>query len=81
MARASRRLAPKNVTDRNLFTMDEPFPNPPTDPPSSLWAEFATFLRQNMLWWLLPLVLVLLLFLALILISGTSSTPFIYSTY
>jgi uncharacterized protein DUF5989 len=56
--------------------MDPSHPKPPP-----LITEFAQFLRQNMLWWLLPLVLVLLLFLALILISGTSSTPFIYSTY
>ena len=49
--------------------------------PPSLLREFVTFLRQNIHWWLLPLVLVLLLFLVLIVISGTSSTPFIYTTY
>ena len=54
-------------------------PSPPKPP--NLFTEFVQFLRMNMLWWLLPLVLVLLLFLVLILISGTSSTPFIYTTY
>ena len=55
--------------------------SPAGQSPPSLIGEFAAFLRQNILWWLLPLVLVLLLFLVLILISGTSSTPFIYTTY
>ena len=63
--------------------MDQSSPDriPPAGQPSSLLAEFAAFLRHNMLWWLLPLLLVLLLFAVLILVSGTSSTPFIYSTY
>jgi hypothetical protein len=62
--------------------MDQPQrqPDPSLDQqPNSLLTEFAAFLRHNMLWWIVPMLLVVALFIVLIAISGTSTTPFIYS--
>jgi hypothetical protein len=44
---------------------------------TELWA----FLKQNKKWWLLPILVVLLLFGLLILLSGTSLAPFIYTLF
>lgn len=48
-------------------------------PPPSLLAEFWQFLCYNKKWWLLPIVIVLLLFGLLIFLSGTGAAPFIYT--
>ena len=45
----------------------------------TLLAEFIDFLRHNKKWWLLPILLVLLLFGVLIFLSGTGAAPFIYT--
>jgi hypothetical protein len=45
----------------------------------SLLGEFWEFLRHNKKWWLLPILLVLLLFGVLIFLSGTGAAPFIYT--
>jgi hypothetical protein len=47
----------------------------------SLLAEFVDFLRHNKKWWLLPILLVLLLFGVLIFLSGTGVAPFIYTLH
>ena len=47
----------------------------------SLLSEFAAFLRQHKMWWLVPLVVVAIIFVALILISGSATTPFIYQAH
>lgn len=47
----------------------------------ALLSEFALFLRQHKAWWLLPLVVVAILFAVLIFVSGTATTPFIYQTH
>ncbi len=47
----------------------------------SLLTELWAFLKQNKKWWLLLIVLVLLLFGVLILLSGTSLAPFIYTLF
>jgi len=44
---------------------------------SELWG----FLRENKKWWLLPILIVLLLFSLLILLSGTGLAPFIYQLF
>jgi hypothetical protein len=44
-------------------------------------SEFWDFLRHNKKWWLLPLLIVLLLFGLLVLVSGTAYAPFIYTLY
>jgi hypothetical protein len=45
----------------------------------SLLREFWEFLRYNKKWWLLPILLVLLVFGVLIFLSGTGAAPFIYT--
>jgi hypothetical protein len=47
----------------------------------SLFGEFAAFLRQHKAWWLVPLLVVAILFAVLIFVSGTATTPFIYTTH
>lgn len=48
------------------------------EPAPSLLREFWDFLRHNKKWWLLPIVIVLLIFGLLIWLGGTSVAPFIY---
>jgi hypothetical protein len=50
-------------------------------PAPSLLVEFVDFLRHNKKWWLLPILLVLLLFGVLIFLSGTGVAPFIYTLH
>lgn len=47
----------------------------------SLLREFGHFLRHHKAWWLVPLVLVAVLFAVLILVSGKATTPFIYQAH
>jgi hypothetical protein len=44
-------------------------------------AEFWDFLRHNKKWWLTPIVVILLLFGALMFLSGTAAAPFIYTLF
>ena len=44
---------------------------------SELW----NFLRQSKKWWLLPIVVVILLFGVLVFLSGTAAAPFIYTLF
>jgi len=46
-----------------------------------LLGELWGFLRENKKWWLLPILVVLLLFGLLILLSGTALAPFIYTLF
>jgi len=48
---------------------------------ASLWSEFWSFLKENKKWWLLPILLVVLLFVALALFSGSPVAPFIYTLF
>ena len=45
--------------------------------------EFFTFLWQRKLWWLIPLMLVLFLFSALLIVAASSGglAPFIYTLF
>ena len=45
----------------------------------SLLAEFWEFLCHNKKWWLLPILIVLLIFGVLIFLAGTGAAPFIYT--
>lgn len=47
----------------------------------SFLVEFWDFLRHNKKWWLLPILIVLLLFALLIFLSGTGAAPFIYTLH
>ena len=45
----------------------------------TLLGEFWEFLCHNKKWWLLPILIVLLVFGVLIFLSGTGAAPFIYT--
>lgn len=44
-------------------------------------AEVWDFLRNNKKWWLTPIVVILLMFGALMFLSGTAAAPFIYTLF
>jgi hypothetical protein len=44
-------------------------------------SEFWDFLRHNKKWWLTPIVVIMLLFGALMFLSGTAAAPFIYTLF
>jgi hypothetical protein len=48
---------------------------------ASLFGEFWSFLKQNKKWWLIPLILVILVFVALAIFSGSPVAPFIYTLF
>lgn len=48
---------------------------------ASLMTEFWQFLKYNKKWWLLPIIIVLLLFSVLVFLAGTSAAPFIYTIF
>jgi drug/metabolite transporter superfamily protein YnfA len=52
-----------------------------SEPAPSLLVEFWEFLRHNKKWWLLPILIVLLVFGVLIFLSGTGAAPFIYTLH
>jgi hypothetical protein len=43
--------------------------------------DFIGFLKHNKKWWLLPILIVFLVFGLLILLSGTGLAPFIYTLF
>ena len=47
----------------------------------SLLKDLVQLLRQNKKWWLLPIVVVLLLFGVLAIFAGTAAAPFIYTLF
>jgi hypothetical protein len=49
--------------------------------PSGFLAEFWDFLRHNKKWWLSPIIVIMLLFGALMVLSGTAAAPFIYTLF
>ncbi len=65
--------------------MDENPANPFGDKPgparTSLVGEFVRFLGHTKKWWLLPILLVVLLFGALMFLGGTAAAPFIYTLF
>jgi hypothetical protein len=46
-----------------------------------LLGEFVGFLKENKLWWLTPILLVLLVVGVLLVLGGTGVLPFIYIVY
>jgi hypothetical protein len=48
---------------------------------SNILVELWGFMKQNKKWWLLPLVVVLLLFGLLVILSGTGLAPFVYTLF
>jgi hypothetical protein len=47
----------------------------------SISNEVWYFLRQNKKWWLLPILVILVLFGVLMMLSGTVAAPFIYTLF
>ena len=47
----------------------------------NLLSEFWSFLKLNKKWWLIPMLLVILLFVALAMFSGSPVAPFIYTLF
>ena len=45
------------------------------------FAELWEFLKTNKKWWLLPIVIIFLVFALLILLSSTGLAPFIYTLF
>jgi hypothetical protein len=45
------------------------------------FAEFLDFLGENKKWWLLPILLIMILFSALVFLSGSGAAPFIYTLF
>lgn len=43
--------------------------------------EFVEFLRANKLWWMTPIVLVMLVLAAVVFLGSTSAAPFIYTLF
>ena len=50
-------------------------------PGGGFLGEFWAFLKHNKKWWLLPILVVLLLFGVLVLMSGSAAAPFIYTLF
>ena len=48
---------------------------------TGLAREMIDFLRHNKKWWLLPILVVLLLFGILLVLGGTAAGPFIYPLF
>jgi hypothetical protein len=44
-------------------------------------AEFAGLLMENKKYWMLPIILLLLAFGVLVILSGSSAAPFIYTLF
>ena len=49
--------------------------------PSSFVAEYVYFLKTTKKWWLLPILIVILAFGAIVLIAGSPVAPFIYALF
>jgi hypothetical protein len=48
---------------------------------TGLFGEFVGMLKQNKKYWLIPLVVILLLFGLLIILGSTAAAPFIYTLF
>ena len=69
----------------SMSTKDEKNPDDFSDmaeaPQTGIVREFWDFIRYNKKWWLTPIVVVLLLVGVLVLLSGTTAAPFIYTLF
>ena len=46
-----------------------------------IFSEFWQFLAHSKKWWLLPVVIILVMFGFLLILSGTAAAPFIYTLF
>jgi Family of unknown function (DUF5989) len=47
----------------------------------SLFGEFVGMMKQNKKYWLIPLIIILLIFGVLIILGSTAAAPFIYTLF
>jgi uncharacterized protein YdaL len=52
-----------------------------TNQRAGMASEFMYFLKHSKKWWLLPIVVVLVVFGVLVFLSGTAAAPFIYTLF
>lgn len=52
-----------------------------TESGASVLSELLYFLGRSKKWWLVPILLLIVLFGALMLLSGTAAAPFIYTLF
>ena len=50
-------------------------------PANGIAAEVLALLKHNRKWWLIPIIIVLLIFGTILILGGTSAAPFIYSLF
>jgi uncharacterized protein YdaL len=48
---------------------------------TGLASEFLYFLKTSKKWWLLPIIVILVVFGVLVFLSGTAAAPFIYTLF
>lgn len=49
--------------------------------PASLLGETFYYLRTTKRWWMLPMIVLFLMFGAVVALSGTAAAPFIYTLF
>ena len=49
--------------------------------PVGLWHEILGMLKQNKKYWMIPMIVILALFAALVILGATSAAPFIYTLF
>ena len=49
--------------------------------PQGLLSEFLYFLGHSKKWWLLPIIVVMVIFGVLLILAGTGAAPFIYTLF
>jgi hypothetical protein len=49
--------------------------------PKGVVFEFLGFLRENKKWWLIPMLLVMLIFGVVVALGATGAAPFIYTLF
>lgn len=74
-------LPPEPAGDPAPAPVPEAFAREAAKPRPGLVAEFWLFLRQNKKWWILPILVLLLLFGALLVLGSTGAAPFIYTIF
>ncbi len=66
------------MSDQNKSEFEKAAAEPPR---GGLLGDLWGFLKQNKKWWLLPILIILLVFGVLIFLSGTALAPFIYTLF
>jgi hypothetical protein len=59
----------------------EKFATAGADRRASFASDYLHFLKRTKKWWLVPLVLILLVFGGLLILAGTGGAPFIYALF